>query len=82
MIWKLSELELWHDFRQYATCQEFETDIYIQAGGGRMDIYCMVMSQTDLKDLETMHFSTYVEVNYFYYLHMRNPFLKLCPVFL
>jgi hypothetical protein len=31
---------------------------------------------------ETMHFRTYVDINYFYYLHMRNPFLKLCRVFL
>jgi hypothetical protein len=28
-----------------------------------------------------MHFRTYVGINYFYYLHMRNPFLKLCHVF-
>jgi hypothetical protein len=31
---------------------------------------------------ETMHFRTYVDINYFYYLHMRNPFLKLCRIFL
>jgi hypothetical protein len=31
---------------------------------------------------ETMHFRTYVGINYFYYLYIRNPFLKLCRVFL
>jgi hypothetical protein len=31
---------------------------------------------------ETMHFRTYVDIDYFYYLHMRNPLLKLCSVFL
>jgi hypothetical protein len=31
---------------------------------------------------ETMHFRTYVDINCFYYLHMRNTFLKLCRVFL
>jgi hypothetical protein len=36
------------------------------------------MSQTDLKNSETMHFQTYVDINYFYYLHMKNSFLKLC----
>jgi hypothetical protein len=30
---------------------------------------------------ETMHFRTYVDINYFYYLHTRNTFLKLCLVF-
>jgi hypothetical protein len=25
---------------------------------------------------ETMHFWTYFDVNYFYYLHMKNSFLK------
>jgi hypothetical protein len=33
-------------------------------------------------NLETMHFWTYVDINYFYYLHARNSFLKLCCVFL
>jgi hypothetical protein len=31
---------------------------------------------------ENMHFRTYIDINYFYYLHMKNPFLKLCRVFL
>jgi hypothetical protein len=30
---------------------------------------------------ETIHFQTYVDVNYFYYLHMRTSFLKLYHVF-
>jgi hypothetical protein len=30
---------------------------------------------------ETVHFGTYIDINYFYYLHMRNSFLKLCHVF-
>jgi hypothetical protein len=29
-----------------------------------------------------MHFQMYVDINYFYYIHMRNSFLKLCRVFL
>jgi hypothetical protein len=29
-----------------------------------------------------MHFQTYVDMNCFCYLHMRNSFLKLCRVFL
>jgi hypothetical protein len=33
------------------------------------------------RNSETMHFRTYVDINYFYYLRMRNPFLKLCHVF-
>jgi hypothetical protein len=28
-----------------------------------------------------MHFRTYVDINCFYYLHMRNSFLSLCRVF-
>jgi hypothetical protein len=31
---------------------------------------------------ETMHFRTYVDINYSYYLHMRNSFLKFWCVFL
>jgi hypothetical protein len=30
---------------------------------------------------ETMHFQTYVDINYFYYLLTRNSFLKLCRVY-
>jgi hypothetical protein len=29
-----------------------------------------------------MHFLSYVDMNYFYYLHVKNPFLKLYQVFL
>jgi hypothetical protein len=29
---------------------------------------------------ETMHFRTYVDIKYFYYLHVRNSFLTLCHV--
>jgi hypothetical protein len=32
-------------------------------------------------NLETMHFWTYVDINHFYYLHMRKSFLKLCRIF-
>jgi hypothetical protein len=28
---------------------------------------------------ETMHFRTYADIKYFYYLHMRNPFVKVMP---
>jgi hypothetical protein len=28
-----------------------------------------------------MHLKTYVDINYFYYLHMGNTFLKICHVF-
>jgi hypothetical protein len=31
---------------------------------------------------ETMHFWTYIDINYFYYLCRRNSFLKLCHIFL
>jgi hypothetical protein len=33
-------------------------------------------------NLQIIHFRTYVDINYFYYLHMRDSFLKLCRVFL
>jgi hypothetical protein len=29
-----------------------------------------------------MRFWAYVNINYFYYLHMSNSFMKLCQVFL
>jgi hypothetical protein len=38
------------------------------------------VSQADLKT-ETMHYQTYV-INYFYYIHRRYTFPKLCNVFL
>jgi hypothetical protein len=31
--------------------------------------------------MDALHFWSYVDINYFYYLHMRNSFLKLCRVF-
>jgi hypothetical protein len=37
---------------------------------------------TYLKNSETMHFQTYVGINYFYYLDVRNSFLKSCHTFL
>jgi hypothetical protein len=45
----------------------------------RMSVYQSAVLES--LNSETMHFRTYVDINYFYYLHMRNPFLKLCLVF-
>jgi hypothetical protein len=36
----------------------------------------------DLKNSETMHFRAYVDINYVYFLHMGNCFLKLRRVYL
>jgi hypothetical protein len=44
--------------------------------------YCEELSVIELKDLETMHFETYADINYFYHLHMRKSILKSCHVFL
>jgi hypothetical protein len=74
---------IWDPLQVAMRCQ---AEACIQAGGGHMEHLLKgnvksSVSQTDLKNSETMHFQTYVDINYFYYLHMRNSFLKLCHVF-
>jgi hypothetical protein len=39
---------------------------------------CEELSIVELKNLETIHFQTHVDIDYFYYLLMKNSFLNLC----
>jgi hypothetical protein len=51
-----------------------EACICIQGGGEHMEHYCKVMWRAEChrQTSETMRFWTYVDINYFYYLHMKN----------
>jgi hypothetical protein len=94
MIWKLSEMELWQVFRQYAKCQQFwivsgcqwyvELRPVFRQVVDIWNISCKAIWRADChrETLKTrkLHFRTWVATNYFYYLHTRNSFLKLCRV--
>jgi hypothetical protein len=62
-----------------------QAEAFVQTEMDTWNIYCKVMWRAeaiDLNNSETMHLRIYVDVNYFYYLHMRKSFFKLCRTFL